>query len=150
MATKPVGQPMLSTRLIAQWEQTCQKLAALAEEVPATKFDFQPAAEVRTVAAVLRHVAFWNSYVADSERGKNPDGTANELPEKKFSSKAQIIDVLKRSAADAAAAFREHESGMTPELAETLVTFIEHNCEHYGQLVVYTRLNGIVPPASRG
>ena len=31
-----------------------------------------------------------------------------------------------------------------------VVTFIEHNCEHYGQLVVYARLNQIVPPASRG
>jgi uncharacterized damage-inducible protein DinB len=34
-------------------------------------------------------------------------------------------------------------------MAEMLVTFIEHNSEHYGQLVVYARLNGIVPPASR-
>jgi uncharacterized damage-inducible protein DinB len=150
MATKPLEQQMLSTRLIVQWEQICQKLAALAEEVPASKFDFQPAKEVRTVAAVLRHVAFWNNYVADSARGKNPDGSANELPEKEFSSKAQVIDALKRSAADAAGAFRGHESGMTPELAETLVTFIEHNSEHYGQLVIYARLNGIVPPASRG
>jgi hypothetical protein len=33
--------------------------------------------------------------------------------------------------------------------ADTLVTFIEHAGEHYGQLVVYARLLGIVPPASR-
>jgi uncharacterized damage-inducible protein DinB len=32
---------------------------------------------------------------------------------------------------------------------EMLATFIEHTTEHYGQLVVYARLNGIVPPASR-
>jgi uncharacterized damage-inducible protein DinB len=150
MATKPVEQPMLSTRLIAQWEQISEKLIVLAGEIPANKFDFQPAKYVRTIAGVLRHVAFWNHYVADSARGKNPDGAANELPGKKFSNKAQIIDALKRSAADAAAALREHESGMAPELAEMLVTFIEHNCEHYGQLVVCARLNGIVPPASRG
>lgn len=150
MATKPVEQPMLSTRLIAQWEQISEKLLALAEEIPANKFDFKPAQDVRSIAGVLRHVAFWNHYVADSARDKNPDGAVNELPEKKFSTKAQMIDALQRSAADAAAAFREHEAGMTPELAETLVTFIEHNCEHYGQLVVYARLNGIVPPASRG
>jgi hypothetical protein len=35
-------------------------------------------------------------------------------------------------------------------MAETVITFIEHNCEHDGQLVVYGRLNGIIPPASRG
>ena len=39
---------------------------------------------------------------------------------------------------------------LSPEAAELLVSFIEHNCEHYGQLVVYARLSGIVPPASRG
>jgi uncharacterized damage-inducible protein DinB len=150
MATKPAEQQMLSTRLIAQWEQICQKLTALAEEFPAGKFDFKPAAEVRSVAAILRHVAFWNNYVADSARGKNPDGAPNELPEKQFSTKAQIIDAFNRSAAHAAAAFRNNESNMPPELAETLVTFIEHNCEHYGQLAVYARLNRIVPPASRG
>jgi len=37
---------------------------------------------------------------------------------------------------------------LSAESAELLVTFIEHNCEHYGQLVVHARLNGIVPPAS--
>jgi len=39
---------------------------------------------------------------------------------------------------------------LRPETVETLVAFIEHNCEHYGQLAVYARMNKIVPPASRG
>lgn len=52
------------------------------------------------------------------------------------------------SAAEAADARKENVSGLSPEMMA--VTFIEHNCEIYGQLVVYARLNQIVPPASRG
>ena len=57
--------------------------------------------------------------------------------------------MLKRTAADATEALKMNLPNLNPDLAELLVTFLEHNCEHYGQLVVYARLNRIVPPASR-
>ena len=150
MATKPIQTENVSTKLIGRWEQVGQKLARLAEDVPENKFEYRPVDGVRTFADVLRHVAFWNRFVADSARAKKGDDTANELPKKEFSTKALVIDALKRSTTDACSALREHKSGLTPEMAEMLVTFIKHNCEHYGQLIVYARMNGIVPPASRG
>ena len=149
MATKVVQQGTVSAVLIGRWGHVCQKLAALAEVVPSNKFDYRPAVNVRTFAEVLRHVAFWNRYVADSLRGRKGEDTANELPKDKFSTKAQIVDALKRSTADTTEALNENSSDLSPEMAELVVTFIEHNCEHYGQLVVYARLNQIVPPASR-
>ena len=150
MATKAVQQGTISAKLIDRWEQVCQKLVALAEQVPKIKFEYRPVDDVRTFADVLRHVAFWNRYLADSARGKKGDDTANELPRDEFPTKAQIVEALKRSAADAADALKANASGLSPEMTEMVVTFIEHNCEHYGQLVVYARLNQIVPPASRG
>jgi hypothetical protein len=150
MATKVVQQGTVSDKLIGRWEQVCQKLTALAEEVPENEFDYRPVQAVRTFADVLRHVAFWNQYVADSARGRKGDDTANELPRDGYSTKTRIVDALKRSASDAADALKGNASGLSPEMAEMVVTFIEHNCEHYGQLVVYARLNQIVPPASRG
>lgn len=150
MATKVVQQGSVSAKLIGRWEQVGNKLTLLAEEFPERKFDYRPAEGMRTIAEVLRHVAFWNRYVADSARGRKPDDTANELPKGGFSRKAQIVDALQRSVADAADALPESPCGVSPEMAELLVTFIEHNCEHYGQLVVYARLNGIIPPASGG
>jgi uncharacterized damage-inducible protein DinB len=148
MTTKAVQQEAVSAKLIAQWEQVGQKLAGLAQEFPESKFDYQPAKGVRTIAEVLRHAAYWNQYVADTARGKKADDSANELPKDKFETKSKIIAALERSTADVAGALKEH-SGISPELAETVISFIEHNCEHYGQLVVYARMNGIVPPASR-
>ena len=40
-------------------------------------------------------------------------------------------------------------SAADPSAADTVVPYLEHAGEHYGQLVVYCRLNGLVPPASR-
>lgn len=149
MVTKVVQQGTVSAKLIERWQQVCQKLLALAEAIPEAKFAYRPVADVRTFAEVLRHVAFWNQYVKESALGRTADDAANELPKDEYATKTRIIDALKRSAADAAAALKRNASGLSPETAEMVVTSIEHNCEHYGQLVVYARLNQIVPPASR-
>jgi uncharacterized damage-inducible protein DinB len=149
MATKTIQADTLSDKLINRWEQVGQKFVSLAEEIPESKLDYRPVDGVRAFAETLRHVAFWNRYVADRARGKKGDDTRNELSESEFSTKKQILRELKRSSTDASSALREHNSDLNPDVAEMLVTFIEHNSEHYGQLAVYARMNGIVPPASR-
>jgi hypothetical protein len=88
--------------------------------------------------------------VAGAARKGKGDNTANELTKGEFSTKARIVGALKRSTADASGAVKAHKSGLSPQMVEMLVTFIEHNREHYGPLVVYARLNGVTPPASRG
>jgi uncharacterized damage-inducible protein DinB len=149
MSTKAAQQGTVSAKLIARWERTSEKLAGLADEMPANKFDYKPIESLRTFEEVLRHVAFWNYYVADSARGKTPNDAANELSKEDFRTKAAVIKVLRRSAADAAEALKDYPAQLTPEMAEMIGIFIEHTSEHYGQLSVYARLNGIVPPASR-
>ena len=139
----------LSTILIGRWEQTGNKLTALAEEFPAGKYETRPVDGVRTFGDVLRHVAFWNRFVADTMRGEKADGASDELARAEFSTKARIVDALKGSAGDAASALREQRRELDMKTAELIVTFIEHTCEHYGQLVVYSRLMGIIPPTSR-
>ena len=138
-----------ATILIGRWEQAGRKLTALGQEFPAEKYESTLVKGARTVGDVLRHVAFWNQYVADSARGKKADDTANELPKAEYSGKTRIIDALQKSTADASAALKAREADMDLKTIEMLATFIEHTTEHYGQLVVYARLNGIVPPASR-
>jgi hypothetical protein len=108
---KAAQEHMFSTMLTKQWEQINEKIATLAEEFPEEKYDFSPAEGARTFASVLRHLAFWNQYVANSARGIKSDESLNELPIRECPTKAQVVDA--------------------------------------GQLVVYYRLHGIVPPASR-
>jgi uncharacterized damage-inducible protein DinB len=149
VSVKTAEQETVASKLINRWQSVGEKVVLLAEEFPENKYKYKPVERVRSVADVFRHVAFWNQFVADSARGQKADDRANELPEFEYGTKAKILAALKRSIADATSALREHQAAMSPETAEMLVTFIEHNCEHYGQLVVYARINGIVPPVSR-
>jgi uncharacterized damage-inducible protein DinB len=140
----------MTALLIGRWEQASRKVAELAATIPAREFDSRPPrAGVRSFGEVLRHVAFWNQYVADAFDGKKADDAGNELPRAAYSTKASILEALKRSSGDAASALREHRASLDSKATELIMTFVEHTLEHYGQLVVYTRLMGIVPPASR-
>ena len=135
--------------LIARWSEIGDKVVALAEEFPAERYDFTPVAGVRAFGDQLRHVAFWNAYVGKTLRREEADGSANELPREEFASKESVVSALRGSFDEVGAALAQGEA--TPEAADldSLVSFIEHGGEHYGQLVVYYRLAGLVPPASR-
>ena len=100
---------------------------------------------MRTFGDVLRHVGFWNEYVEKTARGEKADERQNELPKEQFHTKAQLVSALKRST-EAAAAQLKAGPEPTGRIADLWVSFIAHSSEHYGQLVVYYRLNGLVPP----
>lgn len=140
MAAKAQQSEVVSTTLIQRWQEVGKKIAAIAEEFPEEKYEFRPLEEVRSISEVLRHVAFWNQYVADSARGKKADDTTNELSKAEYSTKAAILSALQRSSSEARAALNAHKGDWDPALVELVVTFLEHTSEHYGQLVVYRRL----------
>lgn len=129
MARKAIQLETASSNRISRWERVGQKLAALAEEIPETPSSTARVDGVRALADVLRHVAFWNRYAADSGCERKAYDTANELPKDEFSTKTPIVAALKRSTADASEALKEHKSGLSPEMVEMRATFIEHYCD---------------------
>ena len=143
-------QKALPAMLAERWEQASRKIAELGESFPEDKMESRPAPGARTPGEVFRHVAFWNQYVADTLRGKPADDSTNELPLAGYPTKAAVLEALRRTSEDAAAALRERETSLDSKAAELVMAFVEHTSEHYGQLVVYARLMGIVPPSSRG
>jgi len=100
---------------------------------------------VRTCGEVLRYVAFWNRYVAAALRVETAGEAGNELPAAKYLAKARILEALRQTAQDAAAALREAQV----PAAEIVLPFVEHTSEHYGQLAVYARLLDLAPPSSQ-
>lgn len=136
---------ILSTR----WNELGQKLIALAEEFPASQYDSRPTTGVRTFAEQLRHIAFWNRYVEHTLLGKPADGEANELPAKEYPSRAKIVSALRESFEGVSRALGKQGPAPEAATADLLLSFIEHNGEHYGQLVLYYRMQKLVPPASR-
>jgi hypothetical protein len=110
---------------------------------------------VRSAAEVFRHLAFWNGWLAAKLRGEEPDGAANELPEKAAPTRAEALGAFSDSVVEAAAALaargpgRKSRGDLDADAAALCASMLGHSAEHYGQLVVYARLSGVVPPASR-
>ena len=135
--------------LVTRWSEIGDKIVKLAEEFPEDRYEAKPVPEIRSFADQLRHVAFWNRYVQKTLRREEADGTPNELPRSSYPTKAKIVKALRSSFDDVAGELDANRSNGNGADVDTMVSFIEHGGEHYGQLVVYARLNGIIPPASR-
>jgi uncharacterized damage-inducible protein DinB len=135
--------------LITRWAEIGDKIVKLAEEFPEAQYDARPVPEVRSFADQLRHVAFWNRYVQKTLRREEADGQANELPRATYPTKAKVVKALRSSFDDVAREFGAMNGKASSTDADTMVSFIEHSGEHYGQLVMYARINGVIPPASQ-
>jgi len=135
--------------LLARWSELADKIVTLADALPDAQYSFRPSADVRSFADQLRHVAFWNQYAGRTLRREAADGAANELAPNSYPTKAKILPALRQSFDDVTTHLKKENGALEQGDVDTVVSFIEHNGEHYGQLVLYLRLNGIVPPASR-
>jgi uncharacterized damage-inducible protein DinB len=139
-----------------------------AEAMPEDKFNFSPESlnlpgsnykGVRTFAVQVKHIAASNYFIWSGLTGDKPpanlkDGNGPE----DIKTKAEILSFLKDSFAlghRAAATLTPENMLQTPEHSKStrlrLATFgVAHAFNHYGQMVEYLRMNGIVPPASQG
>ena len=138
-----------------EWTHVSQQLIALAEATPAEKFSWRPAPGVRSTSEVYMHIAIANFGLLSFTGPKMP-AEIKEDTEKTVTSKAEVIDWLKRSLeavrnAHAAATPKDLERKVKTFAGEATVgdvylRIIVHANEHMGQLVAYARMTGVVPP----
>ena len=156
-AVKP-ADPELKV-VLDSWNEVGRKLIAMAEDFPEDKYDFKPTPAERSFAEQLLHAAGSNYFFINPVMGKEPP-PAEDPKRDQYKSKADIVAFVKKSFVDGAAAIQaKGEKGMTTEVVyfpqqksrvlDIAYGIIEHSGEHYGQLVVYYRLAGLVPPESR-
>jgi hypothetical protein len=144
-----------------------KQLVDAAEAMPDDKFAFSPESlntprgdfkGVRTFALQVKHVAASNYFLWASVTGdKLPDGYKGGNGPDKLRTKVEIVGFLKDSFAlgHKAAATLTTQNMFQPAMASKssrlyMATFaVAHAYDHYGQIVEYLRMNGIVPPASR-
>jgi|SRR5437868_6805299 len=144
---------------------TEKEVVTAADAMPEEKYSFAPACAgefrgVRTFAEQVKHLSANNYRMAAYIVGQTPtsDQEAETGPDS-VRSKAQIMDYVKGSfgALHRAVATISEKNMLEPlaiplrqktrlQLAEDVVA---HSYDHYGQMVEYLRMNGIVPPASR-
>lgn len=144
-----------------------KQIIEAAEAMPEDKFNFTPEAlnipgsnykGVRAFAVQVKHIATSNWFIWSALTGeKLPEGLSDGNSPANVKTKAEIIKFLKDSFAlgHRAAATLTTENmlqtlrnGQTTRLSRAEFG-VAHAYDHYGQMVEYLRMNGIVPPASR-
>ena len=152
------------TQTLSRFENN---MLTLAEVMPADKFNFAPSkdifkpgspaefATVRTFAQQLAHVS-GEPYRLFAPFGVKPDAEVNVKALDSLQNKDDIMKALK----DSFAYQDKVVAGITPENAFTpvgprnatrisaLIAILGDDGDHYGQMVEYLRMNGIVPPAT--
>jgi uncharacterized damage-inducible protein DinB len=127
-----------------------------ADKIPDDLWSYQPTPEVRTVGQLFAHIADGSNHICALAVGGEP---APGSVEKSATTKADIVAALKREFAGCEADY----ATMSPETAVQTIDVgggqkrtriaemdyeVAHTWEHYGNLVTYMRLKGIVPPSS--
>jgi len=154
---KPALSP--SAAIIEQWNDIGRKLVAMAEDMPEDKYEYKPNPDSRTFAANLIHVSASMYYFTDLAQGNKPR-YSDDPKRDDLKTKAQVVAFVKKCVADGADVLKAKGDAalMTPinaggprmtSYGDLAYGLIEHSGEHYGQLVVYYRNNGLVPPESR-
>lgn len=146
MASTKTAENAVAAVLTRRWEVAAKKFMELAAVLPDDKFEIELVKGARTCGGVLRHVAYWNRYIADSLQGNEPHDSANELTREEYPDKDGIVQDLKKSSGEISRGMNRPLDAGSMEL---IAMAMEHLSEHYGQIAVYSRLMGIIPPASR-
>jgi len=143
-------------------------IGSAADAMPADKYGFAPTdgefKGVRTFGQQVKHLAAANHILAAAALGEEPPtGAGDEMGPETVRTKAEILDYLNGSfehLARAIAAIGDKNTAVksspisplrgteATRLALTVEAMI-HAFDHYGQMVEYLRMNGVVPPASR-
>lgn len=127
-----------------------------ADQVSEDLYSFKPTPEVRSLGELFGHVANANFMICSGAAGEKSPNTADF---EKVTAKAEIVKGLRASFAYCDQAF----DGMTEAKAHETITFFgqqqprlsvlafntSHDYEHYGNIVTYMRLKGMVPPSSQ-
>jgi uncharacterized damage-inducible protein DinB len=144
------------------------QIVSAADAMPAVKYGFAPTdgefKGVRTFGQQVKHLAATNHILAAAALGEEaPAGAGDEMGPETVRTKAEILEYLNASfvhlgkaidaiddqkAAVKSSPISPLKATETTRLALTVEALI-HAFNHYGQMVEYLRMNGIVPPASR-
>lgn len=125
-----------------------------AEQMPEAEYGFKPTPEVRSFGQLAGHVADAQAMMCAGALGE----TAPQLGGEKAATKADIVAALKASMEICTRAYQQPDSaalqpmtlfGMETTRLGTLAMNAAHSYEHYGNMVTYMRLKGMVPPSSQ-
>ena len=140
----------------ALWADAIHNVVDAAKDMPETKYGYRPIAGVRTFGELIGHVAGTQDMICAIVLGQKPQ--AEDAVEKTAKTKDALVAALEKSnkscdaayaLSDAAAAGKVELFGVQHTRLGALILNAMHDGEHYGNLVTYLRMNGMVPPSSK-
>lgn len=156
-AQQPAAPPDLAVRTVReQWQAMTNYVTRAAADVPDSLYAYKPVATVRTFGQLIGHVAGAQYMICAAALGDPPRG--EDDIEKTKTTKAELVAALRESTeycgrayaqSDAAAQQKTQLFGQERSRLAALGINATHNAEHYGNIITYMRMNGLVPPSSR-
>jgi uncharacterized damage-inducible protein DinB len=164
------GVSDLKPEYVFEFDLALHQTTALAQAMPADKFDWRPGPGVRSVGEVYVHIAETNVVLLDSAgtrvdfpglqftgKEKAPEVIARFLEfEKTVHGKDNILAMLNRSLDAVKTSFATADLEKPVELfgrktttSAVYLRILAHVNEHMGQSIAYARMNGVVPPWSK-
>ncbi|MEP6992005.1 MAG: DinB family protein [bacterium] len=153
-ATTTSVSPSAVADIRAHWRIQSGYVLQSAMDVPEDKYGYKPTSAVRSFGELFAHVAGSQAMFCAIALGE-PAPAEDAV---KATSKAALIEALKQSNAycdrayaqtDAAAMAMVDVFGEQHTRLYALMMNATHDGEHYGNLITYLRMNGMVPPSSR-
>lgn len=133
-------------------------IIASAEKMPAEHYSFKPTPEVRSFAELVGHVADGNYLTCAPGKGESNPQKEIQHTEKTAKTKDELVKALKASFDYCDAVFNNltdatlketYKQGDRERPKTSMITLnVYHGGEHYGNIVVYLRMKGIIPPSS--
>jgi uncharacterized damage-inducible protein DinB len=152
------GSMTLAGDMQGAWEALTEQIVNAADAMPAEKFSYKSTPAQRDFGAQVMHIVEVNQMLLGTLGGKTQPPMINL----KATAKADIINALKQSFDYGAAVIKEFNDqqlaarvtpprflGPSASRVSLIAFALQHTQDIYGQMVVYLRLNDIVPPASR-
>jgi uncharacterized damage-inducible protein DinB len=139
------------------WTQVTRTLTRAAEQMPEADYAYRPVESVRTFGELVGHVAGAQAMMCAIAMGEAPP--AEDAVEKSAKTKAALVAALKESTGKCEAAYAQSDAAVTAPVTMFGMNVTRmfalgmnalHNGEHYGNMVTYMRMKGMVPPSSQG
>jgi uncharacterized damage-inducible protein DinB len=156
----PSAQP-LTQALQSSWASAKRNVRRSADVMPEAKYNFKPVDTVRTFGAILAHVAGATYEFCAAAKGEKPPHLEAEF-EASAKTKADIVKALDGAIAYCDEIYKTLDDAKAMQIvpgafggpagarASNLIGNTNHFNEHYGNIVTYLRINGLVPPSSAG
>jgi uncharacterized damage-inducible protein DinB len=141
VAAAQSGAPNVLDGLRGGFDEVHTAVSKSADLVPADKYTYRPVATVRTFGELVAHIA--DSYAWYCSRASGRNVQWSDAIEKGRTDKVTVTQKLRESLAVCTAAYGNSSSNLG-----SLMANIAHTNLHYGNIITYLRMMGLVPPTS--